>query len=109
MIRIFLVAALALTSSVLAGCSGGSDLPPPMEVADTSASKPAPTSNADVCEDHDEGCPCYEPGASIDCGRVKRVAGDYVWCATGHQTCSADGKWGKCTGDQVAGGDASAQ
>ena len=61
----------------------------------------APTTT-DACANHEEGCPCDEPGATTDCGRIKRVSGDYVWCSTGTQTCDQYGSWGKCTGDQVA-------
>ena len=57
---------------------------------------------AEVCQNHEEGCPCDEPGDVKECGRIKRVTGDYVWCSTGHQTCTEDGMWGNCIGDQIA-------
>jgi len=98
MIRLFLLAGLALYTVFAAGCSGAGDPPPPMPVAAIDASKEAPSS-VEVCQNHEEGCPCDQPGETTDCGRIKRVQGNYVWCATGHQVCSDDGEWGTCKGD----------
>lgn len=103
MIRVFLVASLGLYAVFAAGCSGPGDPPPPLAVEASAESKPAPGS-VPVCDDHEPGCPCDEPGQSADCGRVKRIAGNYVWCAMGHQTCTEDGEWGACLGDQTATG-----
>lgn len=100
MIRVFVVACLSLCTVFAAGCSGAGDPPPPLAVEASAESKLAPGSVA-VCENHEQGCPCDEPGQQTDCGRIKRIAGNYVWCATGHQVCTDDGEWGACTGDQV--------
>jgi hypothetical protein len=98
MIRLFLVAGLGLYTVFATGCSGAGDPPPPMDVEATNAPKTAPSS-VEVCQNHEEGCPCDVPGETTDCGRIKRVEGDYVWCSTGHQVCTDDGEWGKCKGD----------
>ena len=108
MIRLFIVGSLSLYAVFLAGCSAAGDPPPPMAALDGQETKPVPSS-AEVCQNHEEGCPCDEPGEVTDCGRIKRVQGNYVWCATGHQTCSEDGEWGKCKGDVDATGSATAQ
>jgi hypothetical protein len=108
MIRLFLVATLGLCTAFLAGCSSAGEPPPPMDVEAVSATKAAP-SPAEVCQNHEEGCPCDNPGEVTDCGRIKRVEGNYVWCATGHQTCSEDGDWGQCKGDVDIGAAAPAQ
>ena len=110
MIRLFLIASLALNIVFATGCSGAGDPPPPMPVESVNASKEAPSS-AEVCQNHEEGCPCDLPGETTDCGRIQRVQGNYVWCATGHQVCTDDGEWGKCKGDVDATGasDAAAQ
>jgi hypothetical protein len=101
MIRVFLLATLGLYTALATGCSAADDKSPPMLAAGDTTTMAAPTS-VDVCANHEEGCPCDKPDETIDCGRVKRVAGDYVWCSTGTQTCSYEGTWGKCTGDATA-------
>src|SRR5450432_3236655 len=105
MIRLFLVGTLGLCMLFGVGCSGAGDPPPPMAVTDTSETKPMPSS-AEVCQNHEEGCPCDQPGETTDCGRIKRVEGNYVWCATGHQVCTDDGEGGKCKGDVDTGASA---
>jgi len=100
MIRVFLLTALGMYTVFATGCSGAGDPPPPMAVDPPAETKPTPSS-AEVCQNHEEGCPCDNPGETTDCGRIKRVEGDYVWCATGNQVCSEDGVWGKCSGDQI--------
>ena len=47
------------------------------------------------------GCACEDAGASISCGQVHRVSGNYVSCSPGFITCGADGVWGDCLGDRV--------
>ena len=101
MIRIFVVAALGFFSVFAAGCSGAGDPPPPLAVQASADTRPA-LSAVEACQDHEQGCPCDEPGQVVECGRIKRVSGNYVWCATGHQTCTDDGDWGKCQGDEIA-------
>ena len=101
MTRFFSLASLVLFMALAAGCSSAGDPPPPMLAATDSPAMAAPADSS-VCADHAEGCPCDEPGATVDCGRVKRVAGDYVWCSTGKQTCDQYGSWGACIGDAVA-------
>ena len=99
--RFFYVAALAIFTVLGTGCSATDDTNPPM-LAD-SGPKPMATPTApDVCANHEQGCPCDVPGETTDCGRIKRVADDYVWCSTGKQTCDQYGSWGACIGDQVA-------
>jgi len=99
--RYLLIAILGLCAALGTGCSAGSDTNPPMLAGDDPTTMPTPTNTA-VCANHEEGCPCDMPGEVTDCGRIKRVAGDYVWCSTGTQTCDQYGSWGKCTGDQSA-------
>ncbi len=102
MIRVFLLATVSVLTVLITGCSASDDPSAPMMGnSDVAAmATPAPA----VCANHEQGCPCDAPGDLIDCGRVKRQAGDYVWCSTGMQTCSPDGVWGKCTGDAAATG-----
>ena len=99
MIRLFAVASLSL-SVLSVGCSSAVDASAP--VASFDPTLLAPPMSPEVCANHEAGCPCDEPGQTVECGRVRRVAGDYVWCATGKQTCAIDGEWGKCSGDEVA-------
>ena len=99
--RIFWFAALVIGTVLGTGCSSAGDANPPMLTSD--GTKPMATPTApEVCANHEQGCPCDEPGEVTDCGRIKRVAGDYVWCSTGVQTCDQYGAWGACVGDQVA-------
>ncbi|HYQ30194.1 MAG TPA: hypothetical protein VER04_23350 [Polyangiaceae bacterium] len=101
-IRFFSFAALALCTLLASGCSSAGDNNPPMLASNGSQPMAAPSA-PEVCANHEQGCPCDQPGETTDCGRIKRVAGDYVWCSTGMQTCDDDGNWGACIGDQVAG------
>ena len=100
--RFFLFAALAIGTALGTGCSSADEHNPPM-LATTDADTPMPSpAGTSVCSNHEEGCPCDVPGETTDCGRIERIAGDYVWCSTGMQTCDEFGSWGKCTGDQIA-------
>ena len=101
MIRYFLFASLAMYMVLGTGCSSAGDQSPPMLAAGDSPAMATPNA-PEACGNHEQGCPCDEPGATIECGRVKRVAGDYVWCSTGTQTCDEYGSWGACTGDAIA-------
>ena len=100
--RFFAFAALAVCAALGSGCSSAGDTNPPM-LGSNGGEKPmaAPTA-PEVCANHEEGCPCDEPGESSDCGRIERVSGDYVWCSTGKQICDQYGSWGACIGDQIA-------
>jgi hypothetical protein len=108
MFRCFLIATLALYAVLGTGCSSAGDQAPPLMAAFGPATMAMPTS-PDACDNHQEGCPCDKPGETTDCGRIKRISGDYVWCSTGTQTCTEDGQWGKCTGDQLADAPAASQ
>jgi hypothetical protein len=101
MIRVFLLATLGLYAVLASGCSSAGDSNPPM-LAPSDPTMMATPTTPETCANHEQGCPCDKPDEVIDCGRVKRVAGDYVWCSTGTQTCSYEGTWGKCTGDTTA-------
>src|SRR3954470_10668571 len=101
MIRVLSIAALAMYMVLGTGCSSGGDQNPPMLAAGDAPAMAMPSAPV-ACADHEQGCPCDEPGGTVECGRVKRVAGDYVWCSTGTQTCDQYGAWGACTGDAVA-------
>jgi hypothetical protein len=102
--RILFFAALAICTVLGTGCSSSGDTNPPMVASDGGGEKPMATPTApEVCANHEQGCPCDQPGETTDCGRIKRVAGDYVWCSTGTQTSDQYGSWGACTGDQIAG------
>lgn len=61
----------------------------PATLNDNTASCAVPTS---------EGCPCVDPGVTIECGSVVRRADEYVTCSMGKQTCLG-GKWGACSHD----------
>jgi hypothetical protein len=100
MIRLFAIVTLGLCTVFGTGCGGAGDPPPPMPSVDTADTKPMPSA-IEVCQNHEEGCPCDEPGTTTDCGQIKRVEGNYVWCSTGTQTCTEDGEWGKCTGATI--------
>jgi hypothetical protein len=100
MIRVFLLAALGMYTVFATGCSGAGDPPPGIAVEADSETKSAPAAT-ELCQNHEDGCPCDNPGETTDCGRIKRVEGDYVWCSTGTQVCSEDGAWGKCSGDVI--------
>lgn len=41
------------------------------------------------------GCPCDEPDALAECGKVLSKVGDQVTCGYGYSTCS-EGLWGPC-------------
>ena len=100
--RVFYLVALAVCAVLGTGCSSAGDDLPPMLASD-GGERPLAAPNApDPCANHEQGCPCDQPGETTDCGRIKRVAGDYVWCSTGQQTCDEYGSWGACIGDQVA-------
>ena len=99
--RFLSFAALAICTLLGTGCSSAGDAPPPALAIEANKPMASPTS-AEVCANHEQGCPCDLPGETTECGRIKRVAGDYVWCSTGTQTCDEYGSWGACTGDQVA-------
>jgi len=100
--RFFAFAALAVCAVLGSACSSAGDTNPPM-LGSNGGEKPMATPTApEVCANHEEGCPCDQPGETTDCGRIKRVAGDYVWCSTGKQTCDQYGSWGACIGDQIA-------
>jgi hypothetical protein len=101
MIRNLMIAGFCLFSALGTGCSAAGDPNPPMLAAGDPMMMATPGA-PEACANHEEGCPCDIPGETTDCGRIKRVAGDYVWCSTGTQTCDQYGSWGKCTGDQVA-------
>lgn len=101
MIRIFSVLALGLISVLSSGCSAGDQSAPDMLGLGGSPDTTQQTA-PQACADHAEGCPCDEPGQKIECGRVKRISGDYVWCSTGKQVCDEFGAWGKCQGDAAA-------
>lgn len=106
MIRILLVATLGICAVLGTGCSSAGDSAPPLLAAYDSNLMAAPM-KPEPCANHEEGCPCDDPAETTDCGRIQRVAGDYVWCSTGRQTCTMDGVWSKCTGDQLAAAPAS--
>jgi hypothetical protein len=101
MIRYFSFASLVVYMVLGTGCSSAGDQNPPLLAASDSPAIATPSA-PEACANHEQGCPCDEPSATVECGRVKRVAGDYVWCSTGTQTCDEYGSWGACTGDAVA-------
>ena len=100
--------AAVLFSSMLVGCSGGdrptvSDNATVTDVADESAQDDdGGTRRVDLCDTDRVGCPCYNEGASFDCGRVHRHSGTYETCTEGSSTCH-DGVWGPCEGTHVVG------
>jgi len=99
--RFLSFAALAICTLLGTGCSSAGDANPPMLPGEGPKPMATPTA-AEACADHEQGCPCDQPGETAECGRVKRIAGDYVWCSTGIQTCDEFGSWGACIGDETA-------
>lgn len=78
---------------VLAACAG--DNP-----AATDGFNTGTNGDPHSCASPNSGCPCDSEGASVACGKVERVSGDYIACSDGKRTC-AEGKWGECIGDAV--------
>jgi hypothetical protein len=93
---IALVALVALVASVLSSACGSADDHPP-----GAGGGSLPPGGVPQC-DNDTGCPCLNPGQTIEC-KVIRRSGDYVACSVGERVCGDDGKWGECVGgDQIA-------
>jgi hypothetical protein len=91
--RLLVASAVAVaTLVVLVGCGPsqpgggpGSYTGPDSSVGGTSCATP------------NEGCPCSDPGQTVDCGNVVQQSGNYVTCSEGTRTCGASG-WGECVG-----------
>ncbi len=93
-------ALLALSSA----CSDGGRAPlaSAPEDDDTSQAAPREPSTYDPCLTPKEGCACEadEEGTTVECGKVLRSSGDYLWCSVGERTCT-NGEWGECVGDRT--------
>lgn len=81
------LALISAVTSIVAACSAGD---PAVTGAASSGAPPPP------CATPDEGCPCEEPGAVIDCGKTLERVNDFVMCAMGKRTC-VDHRWGECS------------
>ena len=99
------VSAAAVTLSFLSGACG-SDLGerPPMfneMYMPMSDAGRAETGNVDVCATPGVyGCPCDDPSAFVECGKILERHGDYMTCSKGHSFC--DGKtWSECIGNRI--------
>ncbi len=91
-----IVAALALLVVTIAACSSD---PLAASSGDDGPRGGGPFEAAS-CSTPQEGCPCSEPGKSIECGKVDQRSGDYVTCSMGYRTCGA-GTWGACNPTSV--------
>lgn len=89
------LSALGILMATVAAC-GSEDLPSAGQ--DVGEGLPSPASAS--CATPREGCPCNEPGKTIECGHVERRSEDYVTCSMGYRTCGA-GKWGTCEGSTI--------
>ena len=120
----FLALKLGLLSSVLLSC--GSLEAPPSYGSGTDNRRPEPSTNSDSGSESDSGsssdadsssdsgsteadscstpgragCPCEKAGATVDCGRIDYIDGDYVTCAAGTSRCDGT-QWGPCTGNRI--------
>ncbi|MBX3206553.1 MAG: hypothetical protein KF764_15885 [Labilithrix sp.] len=56
------------------------------------------TGDPATCATPNDGCPCDEPGAVVDCGKTLERYNDFVLCAAGKRTCIGE-RWGECSGD----------
>ncbi|MFO0665944.1 MAG: dickkopf-related protein [Polyangiaceae bacterium] len=82
-----------MTAAVLWGCADST----PSNGASTSGNvSPQPG----YCDTRNQGCPCADEGAVVDCGKVVKQMGDYLTCSLGTMACKG-GRWGTCEGDQV--------
>jgi hypothetical protein len=94
-----------VTALLVVAC-GSSDRPPALDEPTDVGTKDGGVSvepPADAgCAEGTEGCPCDTPGAKVDCGMVKRMAGSYIACSPGTATCTSDLTWSACLGDRVA-------
>jgi hypothetical protein len=59
-----------------------------------------PGNGGGQCSPGVEGCPCEEPGKTIDCGKLLVKEGEYVTCSMGRSQCVGT-KWGACLGDRI--------
>lgn len=107
--RLVLLALACVLASATVACSGGdkpttsdnSNVDSANDSVETDDAGPS-SSGSDLCDTDRVGCPCYNEGASFDCGRVHRHQGNYESCVEGRSTCH-DGVWGACEGDRVVG------
>jgi hypothetical protein len=76
---------------LLAACGS----PNPADLGSSPAGPDA--SAAGLCATPNTGCPCSNPGQTVDCGDVVQQSGGYVTCSEGTRTCGTGG-WGECVG-----------
>jgi hypothetical protein len=88
--------ALGGVASVLLTACG-----PSQEPGDPGGSQGGPdASAAGLCATPNTGCPCNDPGQTVDCGSVVQQSGGYVTCSEGTRTCGVGG-WGECLGQFI--------
>ncbi len=88
--------ALGGVASVLLTACG-----PSQESGDPGGSPGGPdASAAGLCATPNTGCPCNDPGQTVDCGSVVQQSGGYVTCSEGTRTCGVGG-WGECLGQFI--------
>ncbi|HEX2876125.1 MAG TPA: hypothetical protein VHP33_32965 [Polyangiaceae bacterium] len=83
-----------LAVAAATGCA--QDDPLPQASADPGT---RPLDPADLCRTPNQGCPCGDSGAFVDCGKVVEQHDDYVTCSVGHRSCDS-GTWGACLGER---------
>jgi hypothetical protein len=91
----------ALSAGLATACGGAPDSHSLQDgVTNTVSQKSAtgePTAPApgSACAVADEGCPCENEGAAMDCKGPKIHIGDYTSCLPGKRFC-VDGQWSEC-------------
>lgn len=103
------LSALALACGLATvACGDGSHAAPSSAIdtpapVDTSTSLPEEDAGAPACAEGHEGCPCTDPGVSVDCKVGPIHFGSLVACIVGRSTCGDDLAWGRCVGNTDAG------
>ncbi|MGC4067833.1 MAG: hypothetical protein QM784_24915 [Polyangiaceae bacterium] len=92
------LAVLLVAMNWISGCADARERPD--AYLDDESPSSAKLVDVDRCGEPAEGCPCSEPGTSIDCGRVTVKIDEYTTCFEGSRLCGADGTWGACEADQ---------
>lgn len=83
------------TGCALAACSAQNPA-----TADGVVDESAPPAAVTSCTTPNEGCPCDESGAEVDCGKTIDKFGTFVMCSMGKRRCDG-ARWGACIGENA--------